>query len=673
VTRRSPKADDDHKQKTLVAEETPPSKDSQVKTLPMPPEEPREQVRAALSVCGAILCLLLTTAIIVYLFYYANAEEQAAKESQHKAEFMRDKAETLIAAFTEHLRQQQGKPVDVKFAEGISTDVRKYYGDLNVNDPMVLGSSNQGKLLSDVAFLCKTQGLFGDAYLKYEDSFQIFAKLASVPQQNEDAWIAGSNCLSGQGDVRLRQGRFAEAEQKYKASLERRNQLRGDRSNGDRETDYAQGLINMGDVNREQGHLDEALRYVEQGLKVETDAIDRARTNSQGKIDAEQAIDAYTRRQMVFTRTHADLLRKFGRLTDARTEIDGILGKLKDRERLSNKSADPDAAITLLVKADILRALGYLEDAATSYNTAFGIWETIVRNDEYNLLTQSSLVDSLLGQGDLFLAQSAPGTSVGSNVEKAAEKYREALTRLSEFHADGDCFAHQAKIALAQMKLGEVALAQGEISTELSDQAKAREHFTDGLMHFLESEGTYESWSRQGDNVFDARSALAAVLCKEGDAYMKLNKLDEAKTAYDRSRQIQEWILKLVPENLERRLDLAVITGNLGEAWLKISERDSEYKPLDQALDLCTQCNQIYIDAHKLLSDNVLFVEQEARSFFLKGLVEEHAHSRDGKVAFETARNLLNPLKEAKRLDRIGEEIFADTDAQHPKTQALNN
>jgi hypothetical protein len=49
------------------------------------------------------------------------------------------------------------------------------------------------------------------------------------------------------------------------------------------------------------------------------------------------------------------------------------------------------------------------------------------------------------------------------------------------------------KLALAQTKLGEVALAQGDICAKLNDQAKARENFTDALMHFLKSEGIYES------------------------------------------------------------------------------------------------------------------------------------------------------------------------------------
>jgi tetratricopeptide (TPR) repeat protein len=672
VTNRYPKAKEHPKAAKATGKRARPVR-FQVKGLPVPPENPREQVRTALNVCGAFVCILLTIAIIVYLFYYANAEEQFAKESQQKAESMRDKAETLIAALTERLRQQQGKPVDVRFVEGISTDVRKYYATFNVNELTAARSPYQGKLLSDVAFLCKAQGLFEDAYLKYDESFQIFSRLAPSPQQQEDAWIAGFNCLSGQGDVRLRQGRFAEAEEKYRASLERRNQLRGDRSNADRETDYAQGLVNLGDVNREEGHLTDALTYVEQGIKVESDAIERLRSNSQTKINAEQVIDAHTRRLMVFERTRADLFCKLGRLEDAKAGIAEVLRRLQEPERVSRGTVDPDVAITLLVRAKILRTMGSLEAAAKSYNIALGIWETIVRSDEYNLSTQSSLVDSLLGQGDMFLAQSTPGPNAALNLQKATEQYEKALTKLSEFHVDVDCFAHQAKIALTRMKLGEVALARGEINVELGDRAKARDNFTDGLMRFLESEGTYQAWSRQGDNIFDASSALATVLCKEGDAYIKLNKLEEARTAYDHSKQIQERLCKLVPSNLERQLGFAVSTGNLGEAWLKIAERDSNNELLNQAQDLCAKCNQIYVSTHELLSADVVFVEQEARSYYLIGLLEQRSHPGSRPRGFEAARKLLSPLKEAQQLDRTGEELLACVDAGYSRTQALKN
>src|ERR1700757_1241593 len=44
----------------------------------------------------------------------------------------------------------------------------------------------------------------------------------------------------------------------------------------------------------------------------------------------------------------------------------------------------------------------------------------------------------------IFLAQGTPEPSAGSNVEKAAEKYKEALRKLSELHADADCYPHQA-------------------------------------------------------------------------------------------------------------------------------------------------------------------------------------------------------------------------------------
>ena len=199
------------------------------------------------------------------------------------------------------------------------------------------------------------------------------------------------------------------------------------------------------------------------------------------------------------------------------------------------------------------------------------------------------------------------------------------------------------------------------------------------MTRFLKSEGTYESRSREDENGFkdengfEASSALAAVLCKEGDAYMKLNKFDEGKTAYDHSRQIQERILERAPENLERRLELAVSKRSLGEAFLKISERDGDYKLLERARDLCAQCDQIYIDAHKSLRTNVLFVEQEARWFYLKGMVEKDSNPSNARDAFETARDLLAPLQEAKRLDRIGEEILGNVQTQYQKFQASNN
>lgn len=119
--------------------------------LPLPPEHPREEVYRALSVGGGILCLLLTASIIVFLFYYANIEEQAAKESQKTAEAMRDNAERLIASLTEDLRQQQGKPVDAKFADRISSDVSNYYGNSTDKGSSTQSGRNQGKLLSDVA------------------------------------------------------------------------------------------------------------------------------------------------------------------------------------------------------------------------------------------------------------------------------------------------------------------------------------------------------------------------------------------------------------------------------------------------------------------------------------------------------------------------------------------
>jgi tetratricopeptide (TPR) repeat protein len=645
--------------------------------LPLPPEHPREEVYRALSVGGGILCLLLTAAIIVFLFYYANIEEQAAKESQKTAEAMRDNAERLIASLTEDLRQQQGKPVDAKFAGRISYDVSSYYGNPTDNGSSTQSGRNQGKLLSDVALLCKSQGLFEDAYSKYEQAFAICSKLAPNPQQDEEAWISSFNCLSGQGDVLLQQGKFENAEIKYKTSLERRALLRGNHSKAELETAYAQGLVNIADVNREKGYLDNAITYIEQGLQVEEDLVKKLESDLKSTSDAQtrsniqNQIDDYTRHLTVFRRTRADLLRRLGHLPDGLSEIARVLKTLEDLQKRSTTNADPDIAMSLSVQGDIFRASGNLEDAARSYKMAHSTWEAIVLSDEYNLSTQSSLTDSLLNEGDAFLAENVPEESAPSTIAKAEAKYEEALKRLSEFHAETDSYGHQAKIALTHTKLGEVAMAQGEISAKLNG-LKAREDFNDALMHFLKSEGLYEAWSGKGDNVFQAKCALAAVLCDEGDAHMKLNKLKEAREDYENSATIREWILEKAPQNVERQLDLAASKGNLAEALLRLSEGDEDQKTQERALALFEQSNQTYSDAHASLGNCVSFVEQEARSFYRKGLVQEYTHPQDATTSFENACGLLDPFKANKRLDRNGEKIWADADARRQKPHEAN-
>jgi tetratricopeptide (TPR) repeat protein len=265
-----------------------------------------------------------------------------------------------------------------------------------------------------------------------------------------------------------------------------------------------------------------------------------------------------------------------------------------------------------------------------------------------------------------------PEESARSTIEKAKAKYEEALKRLSEFHAETDSYGHQAKIALTHTKLGEVAMAEGEISAKLNDLLKAREDYNDALMHFLKSEGLYEAWSGKGDNVFQAKCALAAVLCDEGDAHMKLNKLKEAREDYENSATIREQILEKAPQNVERQLDLAASKGNLAEALLRIFEADEDQKTQGRALDLFEQSNQTYIDAHPLQGNNVPFVEQEARSFYRKGLVQEYTRSQDATTSFEKACGLLDPFKATKRLDRNGEKIWADADAQRQKLHEAN-
>jgi tetratricopeptide (TPR) repeat protein len=630
--------------------------------LPIPPEDPREQLHAALSICGAILCLILTTVIIVYLFFYANVQEQAAKASEAKAVLVKDKAEELIAELTDHLKEQQGKPVDVQFAEKLSADVSEYYRNLGVNISDVGGSRSVGTLLMDVALLCKTQGLLKDGYDKYEAAFKIFSKLALSPNQDKDAWTRSYNCLSGQADIAVLEGKFQDAEEKYEKSLDRRTQQRSVKLDAESETAYAQGLVNIGDYNRARGNLDAALHIVNEGLAIEDDVVKQVEAGPKGNRLSAVA-KPYIVRFLIFKRTKAGLLRRGGELDSALSAIDEVLNEYQE---ISTDGLDADLAYAHCVKGDILRDKGSLDKAWVEYNEAYGIYERIIQGDEYNLSTQSWLIEALLRQGDMLLAR--PESGFGPNLAEAVKRYEAARRKLDELHTNAEAYGHQAKIALAETKLGEVALIEGEINRTNGNLLNAQGKFTDALTFFATSEAIYDGWRREDQYSFGARAGLATVLRDKGYALMKLDRLDESENAYEQSRQIQEGILRLAPENLANRLEVALTTGYLCEVLVRNSPRIGP-SAFERVRNLCEECDQVYAAADKVLSQNVAFIEQEARWYYQKGIFEVVNNPSEALTTLGKGRALLADLADKKCLDRSGERTSAELDSELKEAQ----
>ncbi len=171
--------------------------------LPLPPENPGEQLANTLGLIVALAGFVATIAVTFYLFNYARAAQQRSQQLWRCAE-------NLIVSTADKLVSQQGKPVDAKFAEDISEAVNTYYERSLQQGTDALNSITQARFLGQVALFCKSQGLLAKAFANYNRSFRIYSALSSHAARTSEPWIGAYNSLSGEADVEVLQGNFRE-------------------------------------------------------------------------------------------------------------------------------------------------------------------------------------------------------------------------------------------------------------------------------------------------------------------------------------------------------------------------------------------------------------------------------------------------------------------------------
>jgi tetratricopeptide (TPR) repeat protein len=597
----------------------------------LPPEHPWEERFDTLSVFFACLGFVLAIVTTFFLFNYARTAQRQNEQLWRNAEgFIVSTADTLI--------NHQGKPVDAQFARDISVAVTKYYEDSVKERLDALDSLTEARFFASVALLCKNQGILGDGYSNYERSFKIFSRLAPEAKRKSEAWVDAYNSLSGEADVRVQEGRFGEARQMYEESLKRRHETLDDK-NPATLTDYAQGLINLGDVERETGEWDEALLNIDECIKKQKEAVSLSEASSSPFADRTVSTDA-RHRLAIFQRTRAGVLARLGNVSEAEKQIKEVIGTLEQLAAQNSNVTDPDMAAARAAYGDMQLDAGDCERAAIIYEKATQDWKTVAKANNYSLWAERTLIGVLLKEGDADLFCAAIPKDTEQLFRSAAARYEEALNSLNAFNGDANSFVVQDLGAKITEKLAQLACVRIEVKKLTGQLEPDQNDLRAALMNLMRSEADYREWLRDQDFSFQARVSLADLLCMEGEVCRQLGMWKEAIKYYRQSMSERKDLAHLVPENVERRLDVACAESKLAGALAEQLPTSDDPATREEAISLSAHSIETYAANTQIVAVNRKFALGFVRALCRNGVV---------KGKFGTPEDALGDFEAAKK------------------------
>jgi tetratricopeptide (TPR) repeat protein len=552
---------------------------------PLPPEHPWEERFDTLSVLFACLGFALAIVTTFCLFSYART-------AQRQNEQLWKNAEGFIVSTADTLLNHQGKPVDAQFARDISVAVSKYYEDSVKERSDALDSTTEARFFASVALLCKNQGIFGDAFSNYERSFKIFSALAPVPKSDSEAWVDAYNSLSGEADIRVLEGRFSEARQMYEESLKRRQQVVDSKIAGTL-TDYAQGLINLGDVERETGEWEEALLNIDESIKKQKEAINLSETSPTALAEG-TAVNEARHRLAIFQRTRAEVLAKSGNLSDAQTEIKEVIRAFQQLSAQDSNVSDPDMARALVTYGDMELESGDGPRAGAIYEKATQDWKSVTKASNSSLWAEAALVNVLLKEGSAYLFSATIAKDPDQLLRRAAARYEEALNKLNTFNGDANSFVLQDLGGKITARLAQLACFRVEVKRLMNQLSPDQNELRTTLMSLTRSEADYREWIRDQDFSFQAKVSLSDLLCMQGDVCRQLSMWKEAIKYYRESMSERKYLTHLVPENLERRLDFACVESKLAGALAEQAPASDDPATREEAISMSAHSVETY-------------------------------------------------------------------------------
>ena len=333
----------------------------------------------------------------------------------------------------------------------------------------------RGTLLEFRGSILAPQGDLDGALRSYRDFLQIAQRLAQADQSSALTSAQVQRDLSVSfdkvGDILKEQGDLDGALHSYRDSLQIRQRLaQADPSSAEAsaqvQRDLSISFNKVGDILKEQGDLDGALRSYRDDLQIAQRLAQADPSSAQAQRDLSVSFD------------------NVGNILKEQGDLDGALRSYKDslqiRQRLvqadpSSAQAQRDLSISFEKVGNILKEQGDLDGALRSHRDDLQIAQRLAQADPSSAQAQRDLSVSFDNVGDILKEQGDLDGALRSYKDSLQIRQRLAQADPSSAQAQRDVFVSLVKLALAYEKQGKPreALPFAEQALRISERLTA--------------------------------------------------------------------------------------------------------------------------------------------------------------------------------------------------------
>jgi serine/threonine protein kinase/tetratricopeptide (TPR) repeat protein len=426
-----------------------------------------------------------------------------------------------------------------------------------------------------------------------------------------------SIALINYGDIRKDRGDHDGALKSYNEAFEIQTALvNRDPKNSDWQRDLSTSLDKIGDVLKVQGNIDNALKNYEKSLAIHE------------KLAAKDTNNALLQSALSAS------FERIGELKKARGDIDGALECYKRslliREKLvssdpANASDQLDLSWSYAEIGDMLSSKGDSEEALRNYRSAQVIRQDLVSKDPGNANLQHDLSSCLAEIGHELAGR--------GQWQDALDAYRASLAitqTLAEKDPTNTMWQRDLSISLERV----------------GDALQGRHEYDDALKSYHVALAIRQELAHRDPASSLWQSDLSWSYQEIGDVLFAQKAFEDALQSYRDSLETTERLAKSDPTNNQLKSDLAVICEKTGEAFSSLGNVADALRSFRESLSLCEKLTEID-------SQNVDWTAEEAQACFQVGmsLLRTEAKSNpEIRVMLTRARDLFIDLKRRSAL-----------------------